>query len=153
MEGDIGDLEQDLVKQERGLSVLMKDKLKLEDDIKRSKGADSDLKKALREKEHEILVRETDICMMKTRIKQRKDKIAMLTREKGKIAQAAIDTELQGIKLEENIKGMKSNLDGVEDRIKKNQEVTSQTEDILAKLKEREAELKRDIEKLKKQSN
>jgi hypothetical protein len=33
MEGDIGELEQDLVKQERGLSLLMKDKLKLEDDI------------------------------------------------------------------------------------------------------------------------
>jgi uncharacterized protein YaaN involved in tellurite resistance len=48
---------------------------------------------------------------------------------------------------------MKTNLHGVEDRLKKNQEVTNQTEDILAKLKEREAELKRDIEKLKNKSN
>lgn len=153
MEGDIGELEQDLVKQERGLSLLMKDKLKLEDDISRSRGSDSDLKKALRDKEHEILLQETDICMMKKRIKHRKDKIIMLQCEKGKLEKAKIDGELEGIKLEENIKGMKSNLDGVEDRLKKNKEVTNQTEDILAKLKEREAELKRDIEKLKNKSN
>jgi hypothetical protein len=73
MEGDIGELEQDLVKQERGLSLLMKDKLKLEDDISRSRGSDSDLKKALRDKEPEILLRETDICMMKKRIKHSRD--------------------------------------------------------------------------------
>jgi hypothetical protein len=38
----------------------------------------------------------------------------MLQCEKGKLEKAKIDGELEGIKLEENIKGMKSNLHGVE---------------------------------------
>lgn len=153
MEGDIGEMEQNLVKQENGLSQLMKEKQRLEEDFKRAKGADASLKKALKDKEHEILLRETDICMMKKRIKQRKDKILLLQCEKSKLEKASIDTQLENMKLEENIKVMKTNLNSVDDRLKKNEDVTSQTEDILAKLKEREAELKADIEKMKNKSN
>lgn len=133
MEGQLALAKVTLLEQEDKLKELVHEKNKIREQYDRTNNSDNSLKKVLRNKDHDILVLEGDICLLKKRIKRITYKIE-------------IASKMSEIELEDDIADLKVLLSNVGNRLKKNQELVVETFDNMLKMQEKGKELVKDIE-------
>lgn len=122
-----------LIDEEKTLAEMVAERDKIRKEFEQQGGSDLNLKRALRDKDHDILVKEGDICLLKKRIKRLSYKIE-------------IASKMSEMELEEDIEDLKALLDNVGKRLQKNKEKVVETFDNMLKIQERGQELVGEIE-------
>lgn len=122
-----------LIDEEKSLAEMVAERDKIREEFEQQGGSDLNLKRALRDKDHDILVKEGDICLLKKRIKRLSYKIE-------------IASKMSEMELEEDIEDLKALLDNVGKRLQKNKEKVVETFDNMLKIQERGQELVGEIE-------
>lgn len=134
MEDELAKAKEKLVEEEKVLADLVKRRHNLITELDRlGDAADGKLKKDVRHAHHDINRKEGDIFLLKKRIKQLSYKIE-------------IASKLSKLELEEDIEDIKSTLENVCDRLKKNKERVKETFDTMIEIQEKGKELAKGIE-------
>lgn len=134
MEEELEKTKQKLVEEEKVLADLVKRRHDLIKKLDRlGEAADDKLKKDVRHAHHDINRKEGDIVLLKKRVKQLNYKIE-------------IAAKLSKLELEEDIDDIKTTLQNVSGRLKKNKERVKETFDTMMEIQEKGRELAKGIE-------